>query len=151
MKRLLPLLLFFISCDKSTPQLNPIDPAGERFLNVPLNYVLTRSIPEASGIADSKKFNDHLWVLEDSGNPAKLFLLKHEGFVTDSFLLDGAVNRDWEDIAIGKGPVDGVNYLYIGDIGDNDLKHSDYTIYRVPEPNNFVDVITEYDSIKFEY
>jgi hypothetical protein len=151
MKRLLPLLLFFISCDKSTPQLNPIDPAGERFLNVPLNYVLTRSIPEASGIADSKTFNDHLWVLEDSGNPAKLFLLKHEGFVTDSFLLDGAVNRDWEDIAIGKGPEDGVNYLYVGDIGDNDLKHSAYTIYRVPEPNNFMDVITEYDSIKFTY
>ena len=77
MKRLFPLLLLFvISCDKSTPQLNPVPPAGERFLNVPLNYVLTRAIPEASGIADSKSFNDHLWVLEDSGNPAKLFFIE---------------------------------------------------------------------------
>lgn len=152
MKRLFPLfLLFFISCNKSTPQLNPITPADDRFLNVPLNYVLTRSIPEASGIADSKTFDDHLWVLEDSGNPARLFLLKHEGFVTDSFLLEGAVNRDWEDIAIGKGPDDELNYLYIGDIGDNELKYSDYKIYRVPEPANFADLITGYDSIKFAY
>ena len=152
MKRLFPLVvLFFISCDKSTPQLNPVPPEGERFLNVPLNYVLSRAIPEASGIADSKTFNDHLWVLEDGGNPAKLFLLKHEGFVTDSFLLDGAVNRDWEDIAIGKGPEDALNYLYIGDIGDNELKYTDYTIYRFPEPSNFADLITDYDSIKFTY
>lgn len=151
MKQFLPVFLIFISCSKPNSQPNIIPQAGDRFSNVPLNYILTRSIPEASGIADSKTFNDHLWVLEDSGNPARLFLLKHEGYVTDSFMLDGAANRDWEEIAIGKGPEENVNYLYVGDIGDNELKYPSYTIYRIPEPRSFVDVITGYDSIKFTY
>ena len=151
MKSLIPLLLlFFVSCNKSTPQYNPIPPTGERFQD-PLGYILTRSILETSGIADSKTFEDNLWVLEDSGNPARLFLLRHEGSVTDSFYLDGAVNRDWEDIVVGKGPDDLLSYLYVGDIGDNEHKYTDYTIYRFPEPNNFADLITAYDSIKFTY
>ena len=151
MKNLFPVVLIFISCSKSDPDPVPVPNNGERFSSDPLSYVLTRPLPEASGIADSKSFSDHLWVLEDSGNPPELFLLKHEGFVTDSFMLDGATNRDWEEVALGKGPDDGVNYLYVGDIGDNDLQYSSYIIYRMPEPTTFSDVITGYDSIKFEY
>jgi hypothetical protein len=151
MKQFLPLLLIFVGCSKSNPQYNPAPPPGEPFSAEPLAYVLTRPLSEASGIADSKTIPDHLWVIEDSGNPAKLFLIKHEGFVTDSFMLEGAVNRDWEDVAVGKGPDNELSYLYIGDIGDNNLVHSSYTIYRVPEPNTFSDVITNYDSIKFTY
>jgi hypothetical protein len=151
MKRLLPLLLIFFSCSKSNPQPNPVPPSTEPFSAEPITYILTRPLSEASGIADSKTFADHLWVVEDSGNPAKLFLLKHEGFVTDSFMLEGAVNRDWEDVAVGKGPDDGLSYLYIGDIGDNNSEHPSYTIYRVPEPTGFTDVITGYDSIRFTY
>ena len=151
MKRLFPVLLFFICCNKSDTEPNPIPAEGDRFAEDPDNYALSRPITEASGIADSKAFNDHLWVLEDSGNPPKLFLLKHEGHVTDSFMLDGATNRDWEEVALGKGPDDAVNYLYVGDIGDNDLKYSSYIIYRMPEPSTFTDAITNYDSIKFMY
>jgi hypothetical protein len=151
MKRLLPVLLIFFGCSKSNPQLNPAPPSGDPFSGEPLTYVLTRPIPEASGIADSKTISDHLWVVEDSGNPAKMFLLKHEGFVTDSFALDGATNRDWEDVAVGKGPDDALSYLYIGDIGDNNLSYESYTVYRTPEPTAFTDVITDYDSIKFTY
>jgi len=151
MKQLFPVLLILVSCSKPNSQPNIVPQSGERFSNVPLNFILTRPIPEASGIADSKSFNDHLWVLEDSGNPARLFLLKHEGFVTDSFILEGATNRDWEDIAMGTGPESNINYLYVGDIGDNELKHASYTIYRIPEPKSFIDVITSYDSIKFTY
>ena len=151
MRPLFPILLIFFSCSKSNPQPNPVPPSGEPFSAEPLVYILSRPLSEASGIADSKTFSDHLWVIEDSGSPAKLFLLKHEGFITDSFLLDGAVNRDWEDVAVGKGPDDALSYLYIGDIGDNNSVYPSYTIYRVPEPNTFTDVITGYDSIKFTY
>ena len=151
MTRFFPLLLIFIACSKPDNKIDPISRQGDRFSNVPLNYVLTRPILEASGIADSKSFDDHLWVHEDGGNPARLFLLKHEGFVTDSFTLAGATNRDWEDIALGKGPMDGANYLYIGDIGDNQSIYSSYTIYRLLEPQSFSDEITGYDSIRFTY
>jgi hypothetical protein len=150
MKHFLPALLILISCSKSHPPYNP-PPAGDYFSNEPDAYLLTRPISEASGIADSKTFLDQLWVIEDSGNPARLFLLKHNGFVTDSFSLAGATNRDWEDVAVGKGPDDALSYLYIGDIGDNNAAYPSYTIYRLPEPTTFSDEITGYDSIKFTY
>ena len=145
------IIIMLISCDKTNSTYIPLPPEGERFSNVPLNYILTRPVSEASGIADSKTIPDHLWVIEDSGNPAKLFLLKHEGYVTDSFELKGAINRDWEDVVVAKGPDNSGSYLYIGDIGDNSSQYPSYTIYRVPEPNSFVDTITGFDSIQFTY
>jgi hypothetical protein len=151
MKKILPVLLVFFSCSKSNPPYNPPAPSSDPFSSDPEANVLTRPISEASGIADSKTLKDHLWVIEDSGNPPRLFLLKHEGFVTDSFTLAGATNRDWEDVAVGKGPDDALTYLYVGDIGDNNGTYTSYTIYRAPEPTTFEDEITGYDSIKFTY
>jgi hypothetical protein len=151
MKRLLPFVFMLFGCDKSTTPPNTVPPAGDLFANTPLNYGLTRPIPEASGIADSKTIDDHLWVIEDSGNPARLFLLKHEGFVTDSINITGATNRDWEDVAIAKGPEDGQSYLYIADIGDNNLAYSSYTIYRMPEPKVLHTDVTVFDKIEFTY
>lgn len=153
MKLILPLLFLLSACDKSpsTP-IPPIPPNNEIFERLPLNYFPSRPILEVSGIADSRTIPDHLWVHEDSGNPPRLFLLKHEGFVTDSFLLDGATNRDWEDIAVGKGPDDALTYVYVGDIGDNNAQYSSYTVYRIPEPKSFIeDKITVYDKIEFTY
>ena len=150
MKRIIPVLAILISCSKSNPPYNP-PVSGEPFTKDPETFVLTRPLSEASGIADSKTFQDHLWVIEDSGNPARLFILKHDGFVTDSFMLAGATNRDWEEVAVGRGPDDALSYLYVGDIGDNNNAYSSYTIYRMPEPTTFSDEITGYDSIRFTY
>lgn len=151
MKRIVPFLLIIISCSKSHPPYNPTPPSGKPFSEDPDEFIVTRPLAEASGIADSRTLKDQLWVIEDSGNPARLFLLKHDGFVTDSFPLAGATNRDWEDVAVGKGPDDALSYLYVGDIGDNNLAYPWYTIYRVPEPTTFVNEITGCDSIRFTY
>ena len=48
------------------------------------------------------------------------------------FTIKGALNCDWEDLAVGPGPL-GQNYIYIGDIGGN-TKATCNTIYRVVEP-----------------
>ena len=48
--------------------------------------------------------------------------------------LKNAVNRDWEDITIGPGPEEGVNYLYVADIGDNDAVYPYKIVYRIKEP-----------------
>jgi hypothetical protein len=50
------------------------------------------------------------------------------------YTLKGARVRNWEDIAIGPGPDPNIDYLYVGDIGDNNAKKKRITIYRVPEP-----------------
>jgi hypothetical protein len=44
-------------------------------------------------------------------------------------------NRDWEDIAVGPGPVPGKSYVYVGDIGDNNSQNPSVLIYRFPEPD----------------
>jgi hypothetical protein len=48
--------------------------------------------------------------------------------------ITGASHVDWEDLAVGPGPVAGEPYLYIGDIGDNGASRNDIQIYRLPEP-----------------
>jgi hypothetical protein len=42
---------------------------------------------------------------------------------------------DWEDIAIGPGPVDDMHYLYIADTGDNSGSREDVAVFRVAEPD----------------
>jgi hypothetical protein len=90
-------------------------------------------IDEASGIAASRKNPGVLWVHNDGGPPC-LYALSPQGKHLGIYTLSGARNRDWEDIAIGPGPEPNVDYLYVGDIGDNNSKHKYVTIYRVPEP-----------------
>ena len=48
--------------------------------------------------------------------------------------LAGASAVDWEDIAVGPGPVAGKSYLYVGDIGDNAKARTAIQVYRVREP-----------------
>ena len=50
---------------------------------------------------------------------------------------DDACRR--KERAVGHGPIEGEQYLYIGDIGDNFLKYNSKYIYRVPEPHVAVD------------
>ncbi len=91
-------------------------------------------LDEASGIAASRKNPGVLWSHNDSGDSNRIFALNTAGKHLGIFAIAGATARDWEDIAVGPGPVEGESYIYIGDIGDNeghfDLKH----IYRIPEP-----------------
>ncbi|MFH1371478.1 MAG: hypothetical protein ABII09_09380 [Planctomycetota bacterium] len=91
------------------------------------------SISEASGIAASRKNANILWIHNDDG-PACVYAMTPQGKYLGRYILDGAHNRDWEDIAIGPGPDPNVDYLYIGDIGDNVSIHKSIKIYRVPEP-----------------
>lgn len=108
-------------------------------------------IDEASGIADSKANPGYIWVEQDSGNPNDIALISDSGHVLKSINIRSAINRDWEDICLAGGPAAGTNYLYIGDIGDNNQVYTQYTIYRLPEPSQSVDTVSTFDSISFKY
>ena len=58
-----------------------------------------------------------------------------QGSLLGTFPLAGAPLGDWEDIAIGPKPGGG-NYLYLGDIGDNNAIRSSVTVYRTDEPQS---------------
>ena len=92
------------------------------------------ALDEASGIAASRKNPDVLWAHNDSGDRNRLFALSSTGKHLGEFTIQGASARDWEDMAVGPGPVEGESYLYIGDIGDNDERIDLKYIYRIPEP-----------------
>lgn len=91
-------------------------------------------INEASGLVASRRNPGVFWTHNDSGDTTRIFALSTQGINRGVWMLGGAAARDWEDIAVGPGPVDSLSYLYIGDIGDNNAQYDLVRIYRVPEP-----------------
>ena len=114
-------------------------------------------LTEASGLVESRKNAHVLWSHNDRNNQNRLFAFNSAGTHLGIYWIDGVENRDWEDLAIGPGPIPNVDYLYIGDIGDNDAVHENKYIYRIPEPVvdfNQVPVeitIFDVDTIIFQY
>jgi hypothetical protein len=90
-------------------------------------------LPEASGIAVSRRSPGRLWAHNDSGD-AVLVALDTRGSVTGRVRVSGLKVDDWEAVAVGACP-DG-SCIYIADIGDNGAGRKRITIHRVPEPSN---------------
>jgi hypothetical protein len=111
-------------------------------------------LKELSGLVASISNPGLLWSHNDSGNGNDFFLLDTLLNVKLVCQLQGVDNRDWEDIAIGPGPEEGKNYLYIADIGDNDAKYPYKHIYRFEEPQMKPEekmvTISHFDTITFK-
>jgi hypothetical protein len=90
-------------------------------------------ITAASGLVASRQHADVLWLQNDVGD-SRLFAINRNGDHLATFET-GVDARDWEDLAIGPGPVAGMDYLYIADTGDNSESRSEVVVYRVPEPD----------------
>lgn len=148
MKKWIPFLFILFTCRKSPSQSEPVF----TYEDTPQAFTITgASIKEASGIADSKSIPGHLWIQEDGGNASNLYILKHDGTVVDSVQMEGIVNRDWEEIVLGKGPDAQLNYLYLGETGDNNLVYAEYSIYRFVEPVAGVKKVADFDVIRIAY
>ncbi|HWA35449.1 MAG TPA: hypothetical protein VG737_15015 [Cyclobacteriaceae bacterium] len=128
---LISAIILLAGCDSKKK--NDSSPFGN---GVSLGVNTNRKLEEVSGLIASVNFPGCLWTHNDSGNPAKIFLLDDHAKTRRTYELAGVDNRDWEDIAMGPGPQEGINYLYIGDIGDNLRRYSVKYIYRFPEPTD---------------
>jgi hypothetical protein len=93
-------------------------------------------LPEASGIAASRRTPGRFWAHNDSGQPA-LIALDERGAVTGRVLLSGITLEDWEATAVG--PCPSGSCVYVADIGDNSGKRRNITVYRIPEPEGTSD------------
>jgi hypothetical protein len=113
----------------------PADPEPETQQHVPSTVLAgrlqDRQLDEASGIARSQRHDDVFWLVNDSGKP-RLFAVDGTGKKLGRVKINGAKHVDWEDIA--SFTLDGKPYVLIADIGDNDSKRRDVTIYVVEEP-----------------
>jgi hypothetical protein len=92
-------------------------------------------LSESSGIAASRKHPGILYTHNDSGNAPILFAIRTNGEIAALYILEGATNVDWEDIAIGPSPSGIGHSIYIGDIGNNRGDRDIVTIYVLPEPD----------------
>lgn len=102
---------------------------------VALGKVTTSALSELSGVAASRQQKGVLWVHNDSGDSARFFAIRTDGVLLGTFHLAGVTATDWEDIALGPGPLSGRSYLYIADIGDNAFARHDARLYRLLEPS----------------
>jgi hypothetical protein len=95
--------------------------------------VASPDLVEISGLAASRT-QDVIWAHNDCGATARVFAMSPAGEALATYTLTGAEAFDWEDMALGPGPEDGVDYLYLGDIGDNASIRPEIVVYRAPEP-----------------
>lgn len=150
--RALVLLVLLVVCLQSGCKRNTTR-SNDFFHNGQVRGVLDNaSIDEASGLVASKTNRGMLWTHNDSGDKARVFLIDSLGRYQATVWLNGATNRDWEDIALGSGPKADKTYLYIGEIGDNMAQYPSKVIYRIEEPVFTGDTtlfIDEVDSIRF--
>jgi len=112
------------------------DPAIGRGLECgPVSVVATlpESLREASGIAADPRREGLFWLHNDGGSETVLFGVDSMGVVLAEVRVPNVVNRDIEDIAIGRCGSDWCAYL--GDIGDNRSRQSSVWVHRIPLPD----------------
>lgn len=90
------------------------------------------AVTEASGLAASPTDPRFLWVVNDSGDTARIHLFQIDGTPRGILTIDHARNIDWEDLASFQ--FHGRSYLLIADTGDNSAVRKSRTLYLVGEP-----------------
>ena len=116
--------------------------------NGPRSLQMLGKLPEASGLAMSRRSPNLLWSMNDSDYPI-VIALSTTGEVKGQVRVTGAAVRDWEALSVG--PCPGGSCLYVGDIGDDGAKRMQVTIYRVPEPKADDTVTAHADAFLFAY
>jgi hypothetical protein len=120
-------LIILLSCSKEEKKSTLFEPQQNL-------GTVSKKLREASGLIASVENPGYVWTLNDGQNPAEIYLLDEKAEVVMTCKLKNTVNRDWEDITIGPGPEEGINYLYVADIGDNDAIYPFKILYRIKEP-----------------
>ncbi len=97
-----------------------------------LPAVQASGLSESSGVAASRVQPGVFFTHDDDG-PPRLFAFDTSGTLLATYDVPDAENVDWEDIAAAPCPDKG-DCLYVGDIGDNDDRRANVTVYVVREP-----------------
>jgi len=120
-----------IAFSQATPPVSPPCPGFEAKRQV--GTVNFSEAVELSGIAASRRNPGVLWTHNDNGDTQRVFAMDKTAAYLGTYWVSRNLQADWEDIAVGPGPDDGMSYLYIGDVGGNQGRHW-VSIYRAPEP-----------------
>jgi hypothetical protein len=110
-------------------------------------------LDEASGIQASW-LQDDIYFLHNDDGQAEIFVINSTGIDLGSFLVEGARNRDWEDISMvpsSSGPL-----ILIADSGDNLARFDNITLYFFHQPEaddegRFSGNVPLFHSIELQY
>jgi len=101
---------------------------------IPVGILSDGRITEVSGIVASSLDPGVFWIHEDSGADPVIYAISLAGDLLATCELPGIAPVDCEDIALGFGPGPGVSYVYLADIGDNEMRRNTIAVYRFAEP-----------------
>jgi hypothetical protein len=111
-------------------------PTTDSFLKAQALGTLSEKLHEASGLVESIQHPNNFWMLNDSGNPAEVFLVDRNAQTKLVCKLKGITNRDFESITMGRGNDSTKTYVYAGDIGDNNAQYDVKLVYVFEEPTD---------------
>ena len=132
MHRLTPILILLSASACSDAGNAPASEKTPDLVPVVIGKLEDSHIREASGLARSQRQENILWVINDNGAREWVHAINPRGARLGEFDLKKSKNKDWEDLASFR--LDGIPYLMIADIGDNDARHKTRTLYFVEEP-----------------
>lgn len=107
-------------------------------------HLLSLELKEVSGLVCGRNNPDLVYLIEDKGGKNEVYVFTKKGEYKTKFIISGVANIDWEDLAIGVGPEEGKNYVYIADIGDNNAERNHVRIIRFEEPHLTNDIKSSY-------
>ncbi len=131
MKKLIPV--FFLASAAASAH-----PAVEQ-----VAIIEQEKLVEASGLARSQIHPEILWAMNDGGSKPRIYAFDETGKHRGRLTIDPSSNRDWEDLA--SFTLDGIPYLLVADIGDNNRRHATLKLYVVEEPD-----ISDDDKVRSE-
>ncbi len=145
---LLFLWLLQQGCVRYKPETKPgtiptENPVSKNVTQIPV-VRLPAVLIESSGIAMTTP--GKVWSHNDSGNENKLYCVGTDGLLLRTITISNANNVDWEELAM-----DNQKRLYICDVGNNNNNRTDQTIYRIPDPESFVQNTVTSEIIRFSF
>lgn len=102
---------------------------------------------ESSGLASVGGPGLGFWTHNDGYGDENLYKVANYGGLEQTIEVLGAVNRDWEDLALDEAGT----YMYIGDFGNNACDRTNLKVYRIPNPSNITAPSVTADEISFTY
>ncbi len=99
-----------------------------------IGNIKNQSVTESSGLVASRSMPGAYWTHNDSGDGPFIYAIGGQGETLGVWRVAKAQADDWEDISISTVSEGNKSYLYIGDIGDNELARNVIVVYRVLEP-----------------
>ena len=127
-----------VSAPTPPPGAAPVRPCSSKPAEI--GRLRDAQLDEISGVVESTKNPDVLFVHNDSGDSPRLFAINRAGEILAELTLETVPKLvDAEDIAVGPGP-GGASFLYLGDTGNNfagcglGIPRRKAVVYRIPEP-----------------